>query len=242
MIRWIFFDVGGTLFDEEPVLHLQEELIRHLLGEENIDVPDDEWQSAIRLARSYFLPRYANHLIWVFTEEVDLYEKIQARFQTELDKVSYESYREIVTPLDGITDLLRDLHQRFSLGLICNQPTAIRERLREVDLLDLFDVHAISSEMDLRKPDPRFFLAALSMAHCAPSETAMVGDRLDNDIAPARSLGMTAVRLKLGPHRHQPVLSPEFLPHYTCSGVKELGKLLLSEDFVPNHAGAEMVY
>jgi putative hydrolase of the HAD superfamily len=70
----------------------------------------------------------------------------------------------------------------------------------------------------------------------------MVGDRLDNDIFPARALGMTTVRLKAGPHRHQPVLSPEYLPDYTVSSTAELAKLLSSDRLVPQPEGAEIVW
>jgi FMN phosphatase YigB (HAD superfamily) len=147
-----------------------------------------------------------------------------------------------VNLLPGIKDLLFELRGRYSMGLIGNQPLVVRRRLEEEGLIELFPIQALSSEMGMRKPDLRFFLSALAMAGCAADEAVMIGDRLDNDIFPARMLGMTTVRLKMGPHRHQPVLSPEFLPHYTVSNPRELAALLTSETLVSRTGGGELVW
>ena len=52
--------------------------------------------------------------------------------------------------------------------------------------------------MGVSKPDKAIFLRALAMAGCRPENAVMVGDRLDNDIRPAKDLGMTTVRMRKG--------------------------------------------
>ena len=241
MLTWIFFDVGGTLFDDEPVYHYQEQLIFDLLNKNGCQVTEREFASAVRAARRYYLPSYVTHLIWIFTEEPERFEKIKLEYEKKMNGTSYKKYREMVPLLPGMKDLVMDLSGRYSLGIIGNQPAAVRRRLEEENLIDMFQVHAISAEMGMRKPDLRFFLGALSMAHCEPASAAMIGDRLDNDVFPARMLGMTSIRLKIGPHRHQPVLSPEYLPHYTVTTTRALAKLLLSPQFVSKSNGPELV-
>jgi FMN phosphatase YigB (HAD superfamily) len=49
-----------------------------------------------------------------------------------------------------------------------------------------------STEVGLEKPDPAVFQLALSQSGCKPSQAVMIGDRLDNDIRPARLLGWTS--------------------------------------------------
>jgi HAD superfamily hydrolase (TIGR01549 family) len=46
-----------------------------------------------------------------------------------------------------------------------------------------------STEVGLEKPDPAIFQLALSQSGCEPPQAVMIGDRLDNDIRPARLLG-----------------------------------------------------
>ncbi len=241
-IRWLFFDVGGTIFDEEPVYRFHEEIILDLLERNGCGVEERQFQDAAKDARKHYLPRYVNHLIWIFTEDEERYQRISVEFERAVNRTPYPAFRESVQLIPGIKDLLLELRQHYMLGIIGNQPAAVRKRLEEERLTGLFPVQAISAEMGMRKPDLRFFLAALAMAQCQPNESVMVGDRLDNDIYPARALGMTTVRLKIGPHRHQPVLSPEYLPHYTCTSVKSLAKLLTSDELEPQAAGAELMW
>jgi FMN phosphatase YigB (HAD superfamily) len=40
----------------------------------------------------------------------------------------------------------------------------------------------------------------LKRAGCAPSEAVMIGDRIDDDIRPARSLGWKTIRVTQGLH------------------------------------------
>lgn len=241
-LRWIFFDVGGTLFDETPLLHHQEKVIHDLLNEHGCDVSEREWKSAVRASCRHFVPRHSAHLIWLFTGELGLYRRIAKKYESRMRRLSYTKYRELTPPLPQIREMILDLKGRFKLGLICNQPAAIRRKMTDEGIIDLFDVHAISAEMDLRKPDLRFFQAAIAMAHCQPEHSVMVGDRLDNDVFPARALGMTTVRLKAGPHRHQPVLSPEYLPDYTVKDTTELAELLTSDRLKANTEGAEILW
>jgi len=55
-----------------------------------------------------------------------------------------------------------------------------------------------SAELALEKPDPAIFRLALCRAKCAPEEAAMIGDRLDNDIRPARLQGWKTIRILQG--------------------------------------------
>jgi len=242
-MTWLFFDVGGTLLNEDRLFAYQEELILTLLNEAGCEVTEREFASAIRSARKYYLPRYASHLIYVFTEKYELYEEISKKYERITNRLSFKQYSDLVEPMPEIKDICLELKSSFRLGLIGNQPGMARKKLEREGLLDMFEVHALSAEMGMRKPDLRFYLGALAMAQCAPSEAAMIGDRLDNDIYPARTLGLTTVRLKTGPYRHQPVLSPEYLPHYTVNNTRELGALLTnSDDFVSLSTGAEFVW
>jgi len=225
--EWVFFDVGGTIFDDEPVYEFQENLIFHILNDHGHEVSEDEFNRVIRTCRKRYLPLYINQLIWSFTDESEGFHKVLNEYNEEFDNMEYSTFQEMIKPLPGVRDLLLDLHQSCKLGIIGNQPLMVRQRLEEEKMMHLFEVQAISAEMELRKPDLRFFLAALALAGCQPNQTMMIGDRLDNDIQPARALGMTAIQLKVGPHKHQPVLSEEFLPHYTCSSIHQLSKLLL---------------
>jgi len=61
------------------------------------------------------------------------------------------------------------------------------------------DYIASSARLGVSKPDPAFFGALVAAAGCEPAEAAYVGDRVDNDVLPARAAGMLAVHIRRGP-------------------------------------------
>jgi FMN phosphatase YigB (HAD superfamily) len=65
-------------------------------------------------------------------------------------------------------------------------------------MLPLFDVVLLDSQAEVSKPDPAMYRLALEQARVDPQASLMVGDRLDNDVIPARRVGMRAVLLWLG--------------------------------------------
>jgi HAD superfamily hydrolase (TIGR01549 family) len=78
-----------------------------------------------------------------------------------------------------------------------NQPPQARAALEAMDLGA--DEILISDELGLEKPSPEFFGAVAAAAAVAPAAIAYVGDRLDNDVLPARDAGMRTVLLRRGP-------------------------------------------
>ena len=86
----------------------------------------------------------------------------------------------------------------YKLGIIANQAPGTKERLKRYGILHFFDVVVASAEEGVSKPDPRIFEIALQRANSLPCEAAMIGDCLDNDIAPAKALGMNTIWIQQG--------------------------------------------
>ena len=61
----------------------------------------------------------------------------------------------------------------------------------------------------MEKPGLEFFVRLAAMAGVSPDEAAYVGDRVDNDILPAREAGMLTVFIRRGPWGHIHALRPE---------------------------------
>ena len=87
----------------------------------------------------------------------------------------------------------------YRIGVIANQAAGTEERLRAWGLLEHIDLVVASAEEGVAKPDPAIFRIALEREGCLPGEAAMIGDRLDNDIVPAKAVGMRTVWLPQGP-------------------------------------------
>jgi HAD superfamily hydrolase (TIGR01549 family) len=93
---------------------------------------------------------------------------------------------------------LEDLKRRgYVVGLAGNNPADAEAALRAMNLP--VDFVASSARWGVEKPAPEFFARVAELAGTAPSEIAYVGDRIDNDVAPAATAGMLGVFLRRGP-------------------------------------------
>jgi HAD superfamily hydrolase (TIGR01549 family) len=83
------------------------------------------------------------------------------------------------------------------VGIVGNQAARSGDILRDLDLPA--DMIATSDDWGVAKPDPGFFRHMLKVVPGGPAETLYVGDRLDNDIRPAASLGLRTALIRRGP-------------------------------------------
>jgi FMN phosphatase YigB (HAD superfamily) len=89
------------------------------------------------------------------------------------------------------------------------------------------DTVASSGGWGVEKPSPAFFERIVAASDCAPHEIAYVGDRLDNDVLPARAAGMLAVFLRRGPWGYLHARRPEVaLAHIRIDSLDELPSAL----------------
>jgi FMN phosphatase YigB (HAD superfamily) len=91
----------------------------------------------------------------------------------------------------------------FRLGVLANQPRSARADLERAGIAPLCDGIWLSEAVGVAKPDPAFLRLALDAWALPPDRVAYVGDRPDNDVAPAKGLGLTTLRLRRGPHAEQ---------------------------------------
>ena len=113
------------------------------------------------------------------------------------------------------------MQQGYRIGIAGNQPAGAVAALQSLDLAA--DFIASSASLGVAKPSARFFAKLIAMADMPPHDIAYVGDRLDNDILPARAAGMMTVFLLRGPwakvHAHKPEAA---LADITLSNLSDL--------------------
>jgi FMN phosphatase YigB (HAD superfamily) len=59
-----------------------------------------------------------------------------------------------------------------------------------------------SERWGVEKPDAGFFAHVVEEAGAPAGQIVYVGDRIDNDVAPALAAGLRAVRIRRGAHAH----------------------------------------
>lgn len=156
-------------------------------------------------------------------------DNFQSQWKSVIDKYGFAQsakYKgELETLYDDTHFVLDNLSNKFFLGIIANQSDDLLKRLCEWQIDKYFSTIISSSDYGFSKPDERLFIAALEKGNCAPDNAVMVGDRLDNDILPAKKLGFMTVRVKQGFAKNQVAPSVDYLPDYEIDNLTELLEL-----------------
>ncbi|WP_205739163.1 HAD family hydrolase [Halocella sp. SP3-1] len=118
-----------------------------------------------------------------------------------LNNLKYK--KELEEPYLNADKILEYLYPKYKIGIIANQSKGSEERLKKYGLWKYISLLFASTELGLEKPDPQIFELALEKANCDLGNAVMVGDRLDNDIGPAKEIGMNTIRILKGFHKVQ---------------------------------------
>lgn len=178
MIQWVVFDVGGVLVDEAR-------LIRGWAGV--LGLTEEDFSAALRAG-------------------IAAEKGIGGTIRDIAPELDIKAHRARLAGLEipGDADLYPDVRSGFAalraagfrIGVAGNQPHGVAEALEALDLGAEFI--ATSHQWGVSKPDAAFFTQVLAATGAEPARIAYVGDRLDNDVWPARASGMHAVFIPRG--------------------------------------------
>jgi HAD superfamily hydrolase (TIGR01662 family) len=210
MVKAVVFDVGETLVNESRQWRLWAEWL---------GIPDHVVFALLGAS----IARTEDHL--------RILEVLRPGFDLELAR---EERRRLGNPdefdaSDLYPDVAACLHALHRLGLRIgiagNQPVCAEQALESFGLP--VDFVASSERWKIKKPAPAFFQKIIDELQLAAGEIAYVGDRLDNDILPARNAGMITVFIRRGPWGFLDARRPEVVQaHLRIENLSELPEAL----------------
>ena len=211
----VFFDIGGVMYDDTVYARALNTALR-TLGAEFTDREFDEVYGQARAAQSGSFRR-------LLAERFLGHHADVAALEAEASR--HWAYPARALEPD-VVPCLEVLAETYRLGIIANQPSAVKDAMRRDGLDGYFQVWGVSDDVGLEKPDPRLFAHVLKTAGVSPGRSAMVGDRLDYDVRPAKAAGMHAIWLLRGEAPHRP--TPEQLAEADAAihGLDELSGAL----------------
>lgn len=179
-LKWIFFDVGTTLVNEEKAYnHRVYDMIK------DVGITFDEFdKKRIELAQKGLDGNSA---------AIDFFCLKKTPWHSD-DEILYQDTIDVLEYL---------ISKGYKLGVIANQKKGLESRLEEFGILKYFNLVIASEEVGVSKPEKEIFNIALSKAKCQPNECVMIGDRLDNDIIPAHLIGMVTIWIRQGLSKYQ---------------------------------------
>jgi FMN phosphatase YigB (HAD superfamily) len=193
-MKWLFWDLGDTILNEDPLRFAFYRFLYDALREEGYPGTfRDLLTEREQLIRNGV---YATHYA---IARKRLSDTGYTQWAELVKRFGEGEGRQLVIPVAGIIDLLRNLSNDWRMGIIADQPESALDTLDRFGIRDLFSVTALSATVGVNKPDRGIFEHALSEAKCPANYAVMIGNRYDMDIAPAKRLGMRTVFLYLSP-------------------------------------------
>jgi putative hydrolase of the HAD superfamily len=203
-LRAVFFDVGNTLVFPYPSVS---EVCREILAAAGHTRDLSAIDELMPLVDAYYEDRYrADDTFWTSEEEtssvwVGMYSLLCRRLGIDeeaavLARRVYDEFgkAERWRAYDDVAPALERLRARgIATGVISNWDGRLQGLLERMGLAQLVDTIVSSSDVGMRKPDPRIFELACERLGVAVEDAAHVGDHHYSDILGARAAGMRAV-------------------------------------------------
>jgi HAD superfamily hydrolase (TIGR01662 family) len=178
--RWACLDVGETLIDETRVW--------------------STWADVLGVPRRTLFAAF-REVVGRGSDHRDVLDQLAGRsWRERVDEVeaAYGGFREEDLYPDALPAIAGLRAGGYRVAVLANQPAIRAAQLEAIGVHA--DVLAMSEALGVHKPDPAFFERALElMGGPPPGDVAYVGDRIDNDVRPARAAGMRAVWIRRGP-------------------------------------------
>ena len=208
MIEAVVFDVGETLVDETREYGTWADWLgvpRHTFA--------SVFGAVIAAGKDY------RETFEVFRPGFDLTREREAR--AEAGQPEWFGEDDLYTDVRPALSALRGMN--VWVGIVGNQTVRAGGLLRGLKLPT--DFVATSDDWGVTKPDLAFFDKVIEVAPVDdPERIVYVGDRIDNDIAPAKRVGMRTAYIQRGPwgwiHRDRPEVAE--LSDWRVDGLMEV--------------------
>lgn len=223
MITTVLLDAGGVILDESEHERVRVAIATEVLGGVRPGYSESMLRSDLDEAIEVFCPRILAYVFWKSVRpDFHLFEKLYDAFVGE-----WAERRPPLKLMRGFATEIGKIAQHFKVGIAGQYGGDLLELLEREGLLDHFAHRLTQDDFDITKPDPRYLERIAGACGVEPFECVMVGDRIDNDIIPAKQLGMKTVLIRTGLHRNQVPRTPAEIPDAELTGLPGLADKIM---------------
>lgn len=212
------FDIGGVIYSDDvfkrAVFTALNQLSKGVSQSDFDQVYNDHLKSQSGSLRSKLCEKFLGSL-----------EK-----KNELMEITTASW--IFTPQDLYQDVkacITALKQAGAkIGIVANQPASVLSSLKSDQLYPLFDFFGISAVVGVEKPDLTIYQLAIKELATPVDQMIHIGNRIDTDVMPAKSLGMRTVWVRRGEANPDPSALDLAQADITVSDLRDLPRLIFN--------------
>jgi len=218
----VLLDAGGVILDEAEYENAGARVIAGILSD---SVPGYDlaryWMDTEESVQSH-CPHTRDYIFWKRARgDIALFASIKARYAEE-----WKQAKPPLALMKGVETEIPALAERFRLVLCGQYGGEIMELLDQCGLAGYLSSRATQDDYSVTKPDPRYFEQICRRDGLDPEACIMVGDRIDKDVIPAKTVGMGTVFVRTGIYKNQRARCPSELPDLVLEGVERMARAI----------------
>lgn len=208
-IRAICLDLDDTLWDLGPVIGRAEQALQAWFAQRYPRVTARYSIEDIRELRRRIEARFPGreHDLALLRQATFAQVARDCGYPESMGEAAFAAFQQVrnqVTLYADVRPALGRLARRLPLVVLTNG----NADLGTIGLRHYFSAVLGAAALGVAKPDPRAFEAVCARLSLRPAEIAHAGDHPQNDVAAARTMGMTAVWVNRGHHAWPDGLAP----------------------------------
>lgn len=215
----VLLDAGGVILDESEHERVRVGIAVEILSTVVPGYTEAAFYSDLNRAIECFSPRILGHVFWRHLRpDREQYEELYGLFRKR-----WQELRPPLAMMNGFGGEVEAISKNLDVGIAGQYGKDLLDLLESEGLLGCFRYRFTQDDFAITKPDPRYLGQIAQACGVDPGECIMVGDRIDNDIIPAKQLGMKTVLVRVGLHRGQQPRTPFEIPDMELTGIAGLG-------------------
>lgn len=231
--KLIMFDLDGTLGYLEGKEGVDQFLIKLYTKKlsKSFQIPEEKVRNVLIDVFSHIkntpkLPRTISEVMFYeISRRLNVDEREVRNVTDSFYNREFNEMKKRYRPIDGAKEAIEIAFHLVPKVVIATDPivrrSGVLKRLRWINLIQ-YPYSFITSADDnhATKPHLEFYREILDRCNCDPNESIMVGNRVKNDIIPAKKLGILTIHIK----DEEDPFSPE--ADYNANSIKDVPAIL----------------
>lgn len=209
------FDIGGVLYSDDAFKRAIFSALNQLTTVSKTDF-DQIYQSHLKQPSGSLRNKLCISFLGSLDKKSELMDLANKKWLFN-DEDQYQ---------DGKAALIKLKQMGLKIGIVANQPKSSADRLKHDNLLDFIDFLGISAIVGIEKPDSAIFKLAIEKLSLPAEQIIHIGNRIDTDVLPAKSLGMRTAWVRRGEANPNPSEDDLSAADITVNDLENLPELI----------------
>ena len=213
----VTFDIGGVIYSDDVFKRAVFTALNKLSSGVDQEEFDQVYNQHLKSQSGSLRSKLCQHFLGSLEKRDELMKVATSNWLFKPADL-YQDSKECINKLKS---------EGIKIGIVANQPASVVDSLKSDQIYDLIDFLGVSAIVGIEKPDRAIFELAISKLAIPANQIIHVGNRIDTDVLPAKSLGMRTVWVRRGEANPDPTesdLKQADLAVYELTNLPELIK------------------